>query len=149
MLFEEAPTQNTIPIEIWVDGACIPNPGNGGWGVLMVYKGLKQEFSGPVKDTTNNRMELTAAIKALSIIDKRSKIIIYSDSRYVIDGITKWIHGWLKTNKKNILNLDLWMQLHKLNNFHSVKWVWVKGHEFNDGNNRADELANTAATRRK
>ena len=133
-------------VDIYTDGACSGNPGPGGWGVLIEIDNENIELSGGDRETTNNRMELMAAIKALEEIDKDYEITLYTDSNYVKDGITKWIFNWKKNNwktsaKKAVKNSDLWIQLDDLQNNRNVKWNWVKGHAGNLGNERADELA--------
>lgn len=133
-------------VEIWTDGACSGNPGPGGWGVLLKSGDAEKELYGGEPDTTNNRMELQAAIEALSALKRRCDVTLNTDSRYVMDGITSWIHGWKsrgwKTSaKKPVLNEDLWRQLDDLNEKHNVTWQWVKGHDGDPGNERADELA--------
>jgi len=133
-------------IEAFTDGACSGNPGPGGWGVWLRYGKHEKELCGGETHTTNQRMELQAAIEALKALKKPSKITIYSDSKYVIQGITEWISGWKKrdwknTAKKDVSNQDLWQQLDKLNERHRVTWHWVKGHAGHEGNERADALA--------
>lgn len=137
------------PIKIYIDGACSGNPGPGGWAVIFYYKDKEKELYGSAPNTTNNRMELTAAIKALETFKKTSTIIIYTDSQYVQVGITKWLHNWkLKnwknSNNKTIKNLDLWQQLDKLIQQHNIKWIWVEAHSGIKGNERADTLARNA-----
>ena len=135
---------------IYTDGACSGNPGPGGWGAVIIDGDNNQKkISGKEKETTNNRMELTAAIRALGVLKEKSKVIIYTDSKYVMNGITIWIDGWKKnnwktSNKKEVKNIDLWKLIDKLNSFHAVEWKWVKGHSGNTGNEMADELANLA-----
>jgi len=134
---------------IYTDGACKGNPGVGGWGAILEYKDINKKIYGYDENTTNNRMELTAAIRALDVLKEKSKVIIYTDSKYVMNGITIWISGWKKNNwktssKKEVKNIDLWKLIDKLNSFHSVEWNWVKGHSGNTGNEMADELANLA-----
>ncbi|WP_417516667.1 ribonuclease HI [Minwuia sp.] len=136
-------------VEIWTDGACSGNPGPGGWGALLKYGDRERELSGGAADTTNNRMELTAAIEALSALKRPCEVIVHTDSRYVMDGITSWLPGWKKRGwktaaKKPVLNVDLWQMLDELNARHTVEWRWVKGHAGDPGNERADELARTA-----
>lgn len=133
---------------IYTDGACSGNPGPGGWGALLQYDGREKELFGGEDDTTNNRMELMAAIEALASIKPNfsGPITLWTDSVYVKDGITKWIHGWKKrgwkkADKKPVLNEDLWRRLDALNAQREVEWKWVKGHDGVDGNERADELA--------
>lgn len=133
---------------IYTDGACSGNPGPGGWGVLMQYAGKEKEMFGGEPETTNNRMELMAAIKALEAVKPGYKgpITLWTDSTYVMKGITEWIHGWKKrgwkkSDKKPVLNADLWKELDIVNARHDVNWQWVKGHAGEEGNERADELA--------
>ncbi len=133
-------------IEAFTDGACSGNPGPGGWGVWLRYGNHEKELCGGESDTTNQRMELQAAIEALQALKRPSSITIYSDSKYVIQGITEWIDGWKKrdwknTAKKPVANRDLWEQLDALNERHQVTWQWVKGHAGHEGNERADALA--------
>ena len=135
-------------LTIYTDGACSGNPGPGGWGVLMIYKGREKELWGGEGDTTNNRMEMMAAIKALQAIkpDFKGEIELWTDSKYMLDGITKWIvgwkkRGWKKSDKKPVLNKDLWQALDKERQNKNVNWQWVKGHAGHEGNERADELA--------
>ena len=135
-------------VTIYTDGACSGNPGPGGWGALLQYGGREKEIYGGEADTTNNRMELTAAIKALESLKPgySGPVTLWTDSVYVKDGITKWIHGWKtrgwkKADKKPVLNTDLWKQLDAVNAKHSVEWKWVKGHAGHEGNERADVLA--------
>ncbi|MBL4871622.1 MAG: ribonuclease HI [Robiginitomaculum sp.] len=143
------PRRKTNPVlTIYTDGACSGNPGPGGWGALLLYKGQEKEIYGGTPDTTNNRMELMAAIKALDSLrtDYQGEIIIWTDSVYVKDGITKWIHGWKKrgwrkADKKPVLNKDLWQDLDSQVNGKTIEWKWVKGHAGIEGNERADELA--------
>lgn len=137
-------------IEIFTDGACSGNPGPGGWGAIMRWRGHEKELSGGEEDTTNNRMELMAAIQALESIKRPSKVDIHTDSTYVRDGITKWIHGWKRNGwktsaKKPVKNEDLWKRLDSALGDHDVSWHWVKGHAGHPENERADELATTAA----
>jgi len=134
-------------VYIYTDGACRGNPGPGGWGVIMRYKETEKEYFGGEEDTTNNRMEMTAIIQALTLLKRSCHIDISTDSRYVIDGITKWLPGWKKKNWKTsknqpVKNEDLWRALDKLVNTHDISWNWVKGHSGHEENERADELAN-------
>jgi len=136
-------------VDIWTDGACSGNPGPGGWGAILHYAGVKKELSGAEAATTNNRMELMAAIEALNALKRPSKVRLHTDSKYVMDGVTKWIHGWKKNgwktaDKKPVKNDDLWKLLDEANARHEVTWKWVKGHSDNEMNNRADELARSA-----
>ena len=141
-------------IEIYTDGACSGNPGPGGWGFVIIEGKNTQSFSGSEDDTTNNRMELTAAIKAIESIDKNESIILHTDSTYVQKGITEWIINWKKNNwisstKKPVANKDLWMKLDEYNLSRDIKWIWVKAHQSCDSNesiynNMADKLATGA-----
>ena len=131
---------------VYTDGACSGNPGPGGWGATIKIEDETFEIFGGEDNTTNNRMELIAAIKALEYLNENHKITLYTDSNYVKDGITKWIFNWKKNNwktsaKKPVKNSDLWIQLDEIQNKREVKWNWVKGHAGNLGNERADELA--------
>ncbi|MBC6402464.1 MAG: ribonuclease HI [Hyphomonadaceae bacterium] len=143
---------NRPGVVIYTDGACSGNPGPGGWGVLMRFGEVERELCGGEAETTNNRMELTAAIEGLRAVRKsyEGKITLWTDSTYVRDGITKWIHGWKKrgwkkADKKPVLNVDLWKELDAINSRCDVNWKWVKGHVGVDGNERADELARRGA----
>lgn len=136
-------------IEIYSDGACSGNPGPGGWGAILLYKGHKKEISGYQKNTTNNQMELMAVIEALKCLKKASDAKIYTDSKYVMDGITKWIFNWKKNNwrsanKKPVKNVELWQSLDVEVKKHKLDWVWVKGHSGNHYNELVDELARNA-----
>ena len=136
-------------IEIFTDGACRGNPGPGGWGAILRSGSHEKTISGAEKHTTNNRMELMAVIGALTAIKKPSALAITTDSQYVKNGITKWIHGWKKngwktSDKKPVKNADLWDQLDKLTQPHDIKWHWVRGHTGHPENEWADELANAA-----
>ena len=136
-------------VDIYTDGACSGNPGPGGWGVLIEIDNKNIELSGGDKDTTNNRMELMAAIKALEEIDKDYEITLYTDSNYVKDGITSWISNWKKNNwktasKKDVKNKELWIRLDEAIKDKNISWVWVKGHAGNAGNEQADYLARSA-----
>ncbi len=133
-------------VTIYTDGACSGNPGKGGWGAILIYGKEEEYISGSKQLTTNNQMELTATIQALKIIEKPSNIGLYTDSQYVKNGITNWIfnwkkNGWKTANKKPVANKDLWIELDKYVDFHSVNWFWVKGHSGNHYNEIADELA--------
>ena len=134
-------------IEIYADGACKGNPGPGGWGAWLSYDGREKELFGGDPSTTNNRMELTAVIRALEALKRPCKAKIYTDSIYVQKGITEWIHGWKLRNwrtsdKKPVKNDDLWRELDQLAQQHQIEWHWVKGHAGHAGNERADQLAN-------
>lgn len=137
-------------IKIYTDGSCIGNPGAGGWAAIILDGKNEKIISGSKNNTTNNQMELFAAIKALSNFNKKKSFKIFTDSNYVKDGITKWIRNWEKNNwktsaKKPVKNQELWKKLDKLVKFHDVKWEWIKGHSTNIYNNLADELAKKAA----
>lgn len=137
-------------IEIFTDGACLGNPGPGGWGVLLRWRNEERELSGGEPDTTNNRMELMAAIQGLESLKRASTVTLTTDSTYVKDGITKWIHGWKKKGwktaaKKPVKNVDLWQRLDAATADHMVDWRWVKGHSGHAENERVDELASAAA----
>ena len=135
---------------IYTDGACSGNPGPGGWGAVIFDNDNKQKnISGSEENTTNNRMELSAAIMALEEVNMNSEITIYTDSTYVKNGITEWVlkwkeNGWKNSNKEPVKNKDLWVKLDKLCEANSVSWKWVKGHSTNEFNNLADELATKA-----
>jgi ribonuclease HI len=134
-------------IKIYTDGACRGNPGQGGWGVYITNDGESKKLFGGKMLTTNNEMELTASIKGLEFFSESSKINLFTDSKYVMDGINSWIlnwkkNGWKTANKKPVKNMELWIELDKLNTFHDVDWHWVKGHSGDSGNDMADELAN-------
>lgn len=136
-------------IHVYTDGACRGNPGPGGWGVLIQQAGAVRELSGAERDTTNNRMELTAAIMALQSLPEGSALDLYTDSKYVMDGLNEWLpnwkkRGWKTADKKPVKNQDLWQALDAANARQRVSWHWVKGHSGNAGNHRVDELANLA-----
>ena len=139
-----------MSIKVYTDGACKGNPGIGGWGAVIKFSNnIEKRIYGYNNETTNNRMELTAAIMSLSILDEKSKVILYTDSKYLMDGINQWILKWKKnswktSNNKEVKNMDLWKKIDELNSYHSVEWNWVKGHSGNYGNDQADELANFA-----
>ena len=133
-------------VEIWTDGACSGNPGPGGWGVLMRHGANQKELSGGEPDTTNNRMELRAAIEALNALKKPCEVHLHTDSQYVKGGVTGWIHnwkrnGWKTSDKKPVKNEDLWRELDAATARHTIHWHWVKGHAGHPENERADELA--------
>ena len=137
-------------VEIFPDGACKGNPGPGGWGVVLRMGGHEKELSGHEPATTNNRMEMTAVIRALGALKAPCHVALHTDSRYVIDGITKWIFGWQKngwknSQKKPVLNSDLWLELLDATKPHRIDWIWVKGHDGHVENERADRLASDAA----
>lgn len=136
-------------IVIYTDGACSGNPGPGGWGSVMIYKGHRRELSGGEGDTTNNRMELMAVIKALEALKRPCNITLYTDSTYVMKGMTEWLPQWKRRNwktaaRKPVKNRELWQQLEKAIAQHAVDWKWVKGHSGVPENERADELARQA-----
>ena len=140
-------------LTIYTDGACSGNPGKGGWGAILIYNKKERYISGSKQLTTNNQMELTATIEALKAILKPSNIALYTDSQYVKNGITSWIfnwkkNGWKTANKKPVANKDLWIELEKYVDFHSVSWFWVKGHSGDHYNEIADELAVKAMNER-
>ena len=134
-------------VEIFTDGACSGNPGIGGWGALLRYKDIEKELSGAELQTTNNRMELTAVIEALKALKTECNITLYTDSKYVMNGINEWLenwkkNGWKTSNKKNaVKNIDLWQQLDELIKKHEIRWVCVKGHNGHPENERVDTLA--------
>ena len=137
-------------IKIYTDGSCIGNPGPGGWAAIILNGDKQSIISGKKKNTTNNQMELMAAIKALVFLKKKQKIRIYTDSNYVKEGITSWIkiwekNNWKTANKKKVKNVELWIKLNTLSNFHDIEWLWVKGHSGDPMNNMVDKLAKKAA----
>ncbi len=134
-------------VEIYTDGACKGNPGAGGWGALLQFGGKTRELFGGEAHTTNNRMEMTAVIRALEALQPGSRVRLHTDSQYVQQGISEWIHAWKKrgwrtADKKPVKNEDLWLRLDELASEHEIEWLWVRGHDGNPGNERADELAN-------
>ena len=138
-------------VNIYTDGACRGNPGKGGWGAILEYKGIRREMSGGERETTNNRMELTAVIEALSALKEPCEVTLYSDSKYVIDGLSKgWArswkkNGWKKSDKSPALNPELWDKLLELEDYHTLEYVWIKGHDGHPENERCDTLATTQA----
>lgn len=139
-------------VEIFTDGACKGNPGAGGWGVLLRMGDREKELSGGEADTTNNRMELTAAIRGLAALTQPCRVDLYSDSKYVLDGMTKWVEGWKKrgwvnASKKPVRNADLWHELIDVAARHDVSWHWVRGHSGHPENERVDRLASDEAER--
>ncbi|MEJ0009345.1 MAG: ribonuclease HI [Alphaproteobacteria bacterium] len=137
-------------VAIYTDGACLGNPGPGGWGAVLFYGRTEKEISGGESATTNNRMEMTAVIMALRSLTRPCKVAVYTDSKYVQQGITEWVHGWAKrgwrtADKKPVKNVDLWQALLEEAKRHTIAWHWVKGHADNAHNNRADALACAAA----
>ena len=136
-------------VVIYTDGACSGNPGPGGWGAILTYRDSCKEISGGEAVTTNNRMELMAAISALEALTRPSRVELHTDSAYLKDGITKWIHGWKRNgwktaDKKPVKNAELWQRLDDARNRHEIEWRWVKGHAGHAENERADELAREA-----
>lgn len=143
---DTAPTE-TAPIDAYTDGACKGNPGPGGWGVLLESGPHRKELYGGERNTTNNRMELTAVIRALESVRRPVLVRVHTDSQYVQKGITEWIHSWKRRNwltadRKPVKNVDLWRALDEVAARHEIEWLWVKGHAGHRGNERADELAN-------
>ena len=138
-------------VDVYTDGACRGNPGKGGWGAVLVYNGREKELSGGERETTNNRMELTAAIRSLACLKEPCEVTLYSDSKYLVDAITKgWVYswkskGWKKADKSPALNVDLWEALLTELDRHKVTFVWVKGHDGHEYNERCDALATTFA----
>ena len=134
-------------IEVFTDGACSGNPGPGGWGVILRYRGTEKELSGGAPETTNNRMELTAVIEALKALKRECDVVLHTDSRYVMDGVNQWLPNWKKNNwrtsnkKSAVKNIDLWQQLDALLPQHEILWNWVKGHNGHPENERVDKLA--------
>jgi ribonuclease HI len=135
-----------MTVVIHTDGACSGNPGPGGWGAILDYNGTRKELFGGAADTTNNRMEIQAAVEALNALKRACTVEMHVDSQYVKDGITKWIHGWKKNgwktaDKKPVKNVELWQELDDAIKRHQISWHWVKGHDGHPDNERADELA--------
>jgi ribonuclease HI len=136
-------------VTVYTDGACRGNPGPGGWGALLQFNGRKRELKGAEPATTNNRMELTAAIVALETLKEACRVLLYTDSTYVRQGIMEWLpnwerRGWKTADRKDVKNVDLWQQLSRAAQRHEIEWHWVKGHSGNLGNEAADRLANEA-----
>jgi ribonuclease HI len=141
-------------VQLITDGACLGNPGPGGWAYILRFGKHTREKSGSVKQTTNNRMELTAALEGLRALQEPCKVEVVTDSEYVKNGITTWIHGWKRNGwktaaKKPVVNQDLWNELDQAANGHEIKWTWTKGHADHEDNNRCDELATRAAREQK
>jgi len=137
----------TVPIEIYTDGACKGNPGPGGWGALLRWQGHERELFGGEPATTNNRMELTAVIRALEALNRDSLVVVHTDSQYVQKGISEWMsgwkaRGWMTSDRKPVRNVDLWRELDALAKRHRIEWRWVRGHSGHPENERADALAN-------
>ena len=136
-------------VEIFCDGACSGNPGPGGWGTILRFNGTEKELSGGERETTNNRMELTAAIEGLAALKRPCRVVLTTDSQYLVKGMTEWMNGWIRkgwvnSKKEPVLNRDLWERLNELAGQHSVEWRWVKGHNGHAENERCDELARQA-----
>jgi ribonuclease HI len=144
-------TENLKYVTIYADGACIGNPGPGGYGLILIYQGHRRELSGGYRKTTNNRMEITAAIVGLEALKERCKVTLYSDSEYLVNAMSKgWIqrwraNGWKRNRREKVLNPDLWQRLLHLCEYHDVRFIWVKGHSETPENIRCDELAVQAA----
>ena len=140
-------------VEIFTDGACRGNPGPGGWGAVLRYREHEKLLSGGADDTTNNRMELTAAIEALEALHRSCRVRLATDSTYVRNGITQWLAGWKRrgwktADRRPVKNVDLWRRLERAASRHDVEWVWVRGHAGHEGNEKADALARSAAGER-
>lgn len=138
-------------VVIYTDGACEPNPGFGGWAAILLYKDNRREISGGAPDTTNNRMEMTAAIKALEALKRRCAVTLYTDSEYLKLGITRWIASWRRTNWKQgkVKNIELWKHLDELAARHDIQWCWVRGHAGDPLNERCDEMASQEVLKQK
>jgi ribonuclease HI len=137
------------PVMIWTDGGCKPNPGPGGWGAILVYRGKERELSGADPATTNNRMELTAAAAALEALTRPCRIVLHTDSEYVRNGVTRWSTGWVRKNWRTaagdpVANMELWKRLLAAAKQHSIEWLWVRGHSGDPMNERVDALATEA-----
>lgn len=145
----------TARVEIFTDGACSGNPGVGGWGAILRYKDIEKELSGGEENTTNNRMELMAVIMALSVLKTKCNISLYTDSKYVMNGITEWLANWKRNNwqtsnkKQAVKNIDLWQRLDELTQQHEIRWLWVKGHNGHPENERCDALARSEVSKIK
>ena len=141
------------PVVVYTDGGCDPNPGVGGWAAILIHKETRKELSGGECDTTNNRMEMTAAIRAIEALKRPCSVVLSTDSRYLQQGITAWLPGWKRSNWKRkggpIKNLDLWKHLDEITQGHDITWRWVPGHAGNPLNERCDELAEQAIRRIK
>ena len=143
-------TSKLKEITIYTDGSCLKNPGNGGWGAILIYNKKEKELSGSQTDTTNNQMELKAVIEGIKAVKEKCKINLFTDSKYVQQGITSWIHNWHKNNwksanKKPVKNKDLWQELYQESQKHDISWNWVKAHNGDEYNERVDNLAQNAA----
>jgi len=136
-------------VDLYTDGACSGNPGPGGWGALLLYNEHRRELNGGEPETTNNRMELTAVIRGIRALKRRCRVVVHTDSTYVMKGITEWIgawkaRGWKTADRKPVKNVDLWRELDEELSRHEVEWRWVRGHSGDPGNERADQLAREA-----
>jgi ribonuclease HI len=145
--------RNDATVEIFTDGACSGNPGPGGWGAILRWRGEEKELSGGEPETTNNRMEMMAAIRALEALTRPAQVRLHTDSAYLRDGIMRWIHawkakGWKTADKKPVKNVDLWQRLEAAAERHDVEWIWVRGHSGHPENERADKLARAAIPRK-
>jgi ribonuclease HI len=150
--FDPSASSATEPVMIWTDGGCEPNPGPGGWGAVLVFRGRERELSGAEPATTNNRMELTAAACALEALTRPCRVVLHTDSEYVRNGITRWSTGWVRKNWRTaggdpVKNMDLWRRLLDAAKPHQVEWLWVRGHSGNPMNERVDVLATEARRR--
>ena len=148
----EGSAQAATAVEVWTDGGCKPNPGPGGWAAILRYGGTERELSGADAATTNNRMELTAAINALEALKRPCRVVLHTDSEYVRNGVTRWVTGWVRNNWRNaakdpVANMELWQRLLAAAKPHQVEWKWVRGHAGDAMNERADKLATAARTR--
>jgi len=146
---ESAGPEPGAAVDLFTDGACSGNPGPGGWGVILRWRGQEKELSGGEAPTTNNRMEMLAAIRGLEALTRPAKVRLHTDSTYLKDGITKWIHGWRKrgwttADRKPVKNVDLWQRLEAVAAPHDIEWHWVRGHAGHPENERADRLARAA-----
>ena len=142
----------TATVKVWTDGGCKPNPGPGGWAAILRYGGTERELSGADPATTNNRMELTAAINALEALKRPCRVVLHTDSEYVRNGVTRWVTGWVRNNWRNaardpVANMELWQRLLAATKPHAAEWKWVRGHAGDAMNERADRLATAARTR--
>lgn len=133
-------------VTIYTDGACSGNPGEGGWGAVVMYKGIEKRISGYSEMTTNNIMEMTAVIEGIKLLKEKCEINIFTDSKYIVDSVTLWLQNWIKNgwisySKKPVKNVEYWKQIVELSNYHEIKWNWVKGHDGNAYNEECDRLA--------
>jgi ribonuclease HI len=147
--FEGAAAKGAEPVMIWTDGGCKPNPGPGGWGAVLTFRGRERELSGAEPATTNNRMELTAAAAALEALTRPCRVILHTDSEYVKNGVTRWSSGWVRKNWRTasgdpVANMDLWQRLLAAAKPHQIEWLWVRGHSGDPMNDRVDMLATAA-----